>query len=74
MTSEKYRSDYKIHDWVVRRPGTLGNMDGNAAAGIVSKFEECNGHTMVTVQFRSHSETFVADTYVYNGGRTWTKR
>jgi hypothetical protein len=55
---------YKIGDWVVRRPGTLGNMDGTAASGRVEDIFERYGHTMVMVQFGSRRETFVLDTYV----------
>jgi len=47
----RYNPDYKIGDCVVRRRGTLGNMDGTAAPGKVELIEERHGHVMATVNF-----------------------
>jgi hypothetical protein len=58
-----YKPDYNVGDWVIRRPGTLGNMDGRASSGRVEAIEVDQGHTMATVVFGGRRETFTADTY-----------
>lgn len=68
MTTKDYSPPYphtfSVGDRVVRRPGTLGNMDGRGPVGTVEVVERRGAHCMVTVAYIDHTETFVADTYV----------
>lgn len=53
---------FKKHDFVMRRPGTLG---ATGKCGAVTAVENRHNHIMVTVRFDDHTETFAQDTYVF---------
>jgi hypothetical protein len=62
--TRRYAKQFSVGDYVVRRPGTLGNMDGRSPAGLIEEISECGPHILFTVKSQNRRETFAADTYV----------
>lgn len=56
---------FRIGDRVIRRPGTLGNMDGNGDRGTVIELVYKGVHPCLRVGFSTDRvETFEQDTYI----------
>lgn len=53
--------EFYLGDEVIRRPGTLG---ADGTRGKVLGFSFRAPHTLVTVKFPDHEETFITDMYV----------
>jgi hypothetical protein len=72
MSAERKKDrKFKIGDAVVRRPGTLGNMDGLQRPGKVVETDYLGVHPVVRVNFENgRSECFIEDTYIFAAQRS----
>lgn len=60
----EWRPDFKVGDRVVRKRGTLGNMDGLGPVGVVASLYWRGTHIMAQIVFPSGAvEDFIADVY-----------